>query len=80
MSFTGISIAGYLLVLAIPHWAAVIGGTFLFLAWTTLSLPATFTLVAESLPAGKHAMGIGVQSLVRRIPAIIGPIAGRRLD
>ena len=76
MSFTGISIAGYLLVLAIPHWAAVIAGTFLFLAWTTLSLPATFTLVAESLPAGKHAMGIGVQSLVRRIPAIVGPIAG----
>ena len=45
-------------------------------AWTTLSLPATFTLVAESLPAGKHAMGIGVQSLVRRIPAIVGPIVG----
>ena len=76
MSFTGISIAGYLLVLVIPHWFAVIGGTFLFLAWTTLSLPATFTLVADSLPPGKHAMGIGVQSLVRRVPAIVGPIAG----
>jgi MFS family permease len=76
MSFTAISIAGYLLVLAIPHWAAVIAASFLFLAWTTLSLPATFTLVADSLPAGKHAMGIGVQSLVRRVPAIIGPIAG----
>jgi hypothetical protein len=72
MSFTGISIAGYLLVLTVQHWAAVIGGTFSFLAWTTLSLPATFTLVAESLPAGKHAMGIGVQSLVRRIPGSSG--------
>lgn len=76
MSFTGVSIAGYLLVLAVPHWAGVIAGTFLFLAWTTLSLPATFTLIADSLPSGKHAMGIGVQSLVRRIPAIIGPVAG----
>lgn len=74
--FTAISIAGYLLLLAVPHWSAVIAGTFLFLAWTALSLPATFTLVADSLPAGKHAMGIGVQSLVRRLPAIIGPIAG----
>jgi hypothetical protein len=46
MSFTGISLSGYLLLLAIPHWAGVIAGTFLFLAWTTLSLPATFTLVA----------------------------------
>jgi hypothetical protein len=27
------------------------GGAFLFLAWTTLSLPATFTLVGESLPS-----------------------------
>ncbi|HET8547805.1 MAG TPA: MFS transporter [Bryobacteraceae bacterium] len=74
--FTLLSIAGYLFVLAVPHWAAVLGGAFLFLAWTTLSLPASFTLVAASLPAGKHTMGIGVQSLVRRIPVIAGPIAG----
>lgn len=75
-AFTLISIAGYLLVLAAPHWAAVLGGSFLFLAWTTLSLPATFTLVSASLPAGKHTMGIGVQSLVRRIPVIAGPVVG----
>ena len=75
-AFNLISIAGYLIVLTIPHWAAVLGGAFLFLAWTTLSLPATFTLIASSLPADKHAMGIGVQSLVRRLPVIVGPIAG----
>jgi MFS family permease len=75
-AFNLISIAGYLIVLAVPHWAAVLGGAFLFLAWTTLSLPATFTLVAGSLPADKHTMGIGVQSLVRRLPVIVGPIAG----
>jgi predicted MFS family arabinose efflux permease len=75
-SFTVLSIAGYLLVLAVPHWAAVLGGAFLFLAWTTLSLPATFTLIAASLPARKHTMGIGVQSLARRIPVIAGPVAG----
>jgi MFS family permease len=75
-SFTAISIAGYVLMLLVPHWAAVIVSSFLFLAWSTLSLPATFTLVADSLPASKHAMGIGVQSLVRRLPAIVGPIVG----
>jgi MFS family permease len=78
-AFTVISIAGYLLVVAVPHWAAVVAGAFLFLAWSTLSLPATFTLVADSLPAGKHAMGIGVQSLVRRVPVIVGPIVGGML-
>jgi predicted MFS family arabinose efflux permease len=75
-AFTLVSIAGYVLMLVVQHWAVVLLASFLFLAWTTLSLPATFTLVAQSLPAGKHAMGIGVQSLVRRIPVIAGPIAG----
>ena len=75
-AFTLISIAGYVLLLASRHWIAVLAATFLFLAWSTLSLPATFTLVAESLPPEKHAMGIGVQSLMRRLPVIIGPVAG----
>jgi len=75
-AFTLVSIAGYLVVLSVEHWAAVLFGSVLFLAWTTLSLPATFTLVAHSLPADKHAMGIGIQSLVRRLPVIVGPVLG----
>lgn len=74
--FTLLSIAGYVVLLLVQHWAAVLAAAFLFLAWSTLSLPATFTLVASSLPVEKRAMGIGVQSLVRRLPVIIGPIAG----
>jgi len=74
--FTAISICGYALVLAIPHWGAVIGGTFLFLAWSSFSLPAMFTLVGASLPPLKHTMGIGIQSLIKRVPIIIGPIVG----
>jgi predicted MFS family arabinose efflux permease len=75
-AFTMISIAGYLLVLATQSVAGVLIGMFLFLAWTNLSLPATFSLVAASLPATQHAMGIGVQSLIRRLPVLIGPVAG----
>jgi len=78
-AFNAISIAWYALVLAIPHWTAVIGGMFLFLAWSTLSLPAMFSLVAASLSREKHTMGIGVQSLVKRIPIIAGPIIGGML-
>jgi MFS family permease len=44
-----------------------------------LSLPASFTLVGESLPPHQHAMGIGIQSLVRRLPVIVGPVAGGML-
>lgn len=74
--FTSLSIAGYVLVLALPYWPAVLVAMFLFLAWTNLSLPATFTLVGASLPANRHATGIAVQSLVRRLPVLVGPIAG----
>src|SRR5713101_8636625 len=33
MLFSGLSFAGYILVLAWPHWLALVLGTFLFLAW-----------------------------------------------
>jgi MFS family permease len=48
----------------------------LFLAWSALSLPTTFTVVATSLERHRHTMGIGVQSLVRRVPMMLGPLLG----
>lgn len=74
--FSIISMAGYVLVLAWPHWLALIMGAFLFLAWSALSLPATFAVVASSLQSSQHTMGIGVQSMVRRVPMMIGPLVG----
>ena len=74
--FNIVSIVGYALVLLIPKWSAVICGMFLFLSWTCFSLPASFSLVAESLAANRHAMGIGVQSVVKRLPIMIAPILG----
>lgn len=76
IAFILISVAGYAVALATASPSGVIGGMFLFLAWSNLSLPATFSLVGRSLPASKHAMGIGIQSLIKRIPVVIGPIAG----
>ncbi|MBZ5591622.1 MAG: MFS transporter [Acidobacteriia bacterium] len=76
VAFTAISIMGYLVVLLVPRWPAVIGGTFLFLAWSALSLPAMFSLVAANLAAAKHTMGIGIQSLIKRLPILIGPVIG----
>ncbi len=77
--FNLVSIAGYALALLIPHWGAVIAGMFLFLSWTCFSLPATFSLVGASLAANRHSMGIGVQSVIRRLPIMIAPIFGGML-
>ena len=74
--FNGVSLAGYLLVLAWHHWVALLLGAFLFLAFSALSLPATFTVIATSLEKGKHTMGVGVQSMIRRIPMMVGPLVG----
>jgi MFS family permease len=79
ITFNVISIAGYAIVLLIPHWGAVIAGMFLFLSWTCFSLPATFSLVAETLAANRYAMGIGVQSVIKRLPIMIAPIFGGML-
>src|SRR5882724_5685526 len=62
IGFTAASIAGYLALLVLPGAGGVIAAMFLFLAWSSFSLPATFALVADALPSSKHAMGIGMQS------------------
>lgn len=77
--FNIVSIIGYALVLLIPHWGAVIAGMFLFLSWSCFSLPATFSLVAAALEANRHAMGIGVQMVIRRLPIMIAPFFGGML-
>src|SRR5262245_3910794 len=74
--FNALSLLGYALVLVWQHWIALLGGVFLFLAWSALSLPATFAVVATSLDQRQHTMGVGVQSMVRRIPMMVGPVIG----
>jgi MFS family permease len=71
-----LSLAGYWVVPIWQHWLAVIIGAFLFLAWSSFSLPATFTIVATSLKQTRHTMGVSVQSMVRRVPMMIGPLIG----
>src|SRR5258706_1036644 len=76
MLFSALSLAGYLLVLVWHHPLALVLGSFLFLAWSAFSLPTTFSIVATSLKAHQHTMGIGVQSMVRRVPMMLGPLGG----
>src|SRR5436189_834807 len=74
--FNVVSIVGYALVLFIPHCRAVIAGMFFFLSWSCFSLPATFSLVGAALEANRHSMGVGVQSVIKRLPIMIAPFFG----
>ena len=74
--FNIVAMGGFLIVILIPSWQAVLVGAVFFLSWTAISLPATMSLVASVLPENKRTMGVSMHSLVRRIPMALGPILG----
>jgi MFS family permease len=74
--FNIVAMAGFLLVIIIPAWQAVIIGAVLFISWSAISLPATMSLIYRVLPQNKRTMGVSMHSLVRRIPMALGPILG----
>ena len=74
--FNLLSIVGYLIVVLIDRWWAVLLGAAFFISWSAISLPATMDLVGKAVPKNKRAMGVSVQSLVRRIPKTLGPFVG----
>ena len=74
--FNIIAMGGFLIVICIPAWQAVLVGALFFLSWSAISLPATMRLISQVLPATKHTMGVSMHSLVRRIPMALGPVLG----
>ena len=74
--FNLMAMAGFIIVILIPAWPAVILGSILFLSWTAISLPASMSLVANILPKDKRTMGVSMHSLVRRVPMALGPLIG----
>jgi MFS family permease len=74
--FNIVAMLGFLVVILIPAWQAVLVGAVFFLSWTAISLPATMSLVARVLPKNKRTMGVSMHSLVRRVPMALGPVVG----
>ena len=74
--FNSVAILGFLIVVLIPTWQAVLIGAVFFLSWSAISLPATMSLIAQVLPKNKQTMGVSMHSLVRRIPMALGPVMG----
>jgi len=74
--FNSMAITGFLIVVIFPYWQAVIVGSFLFIAWSAISLPATMSLVSKVLPKNKRTMGVSLHSFVRRVPMALGPVVG----
>jgi MFS family permease len=74
--FNALSMVGYLCVIFIHTWWAVLLGAAFFISWSAISLPATMDLLAKIVPKNRRTMGVSVLALVRRVPKMLGPVVG----
>src|SRR5918997_331755 len=74
--FVALASAGYVIYLFSPSWPFVFLGLALAMAWQSMASPAIFAVIGDALPREKRAMGFTLQSILKRVPIVIAPIAG----
>ncbi|HEX5706644.1 MAG TPA: MFS transporter [Pyrinomonadaceae bacterium] len=77
--FIVIASVGYALYLFSPSWPFVFAGLVFSLAWQSMASPAIFAVIGDALPRERRAMGFTVQSLLKRVPMTLAPLAGGAL-
>ena len=76
MLFTLLAMIGYLVYLLVSNWIWVLAGTVFVMAWTSLSSPAVFAIIGDTLPQQRRSIGFGVQSVLKRVPIVVAPSIG----
>ncbi|HSD45299.1 MAG TPA: MFS transporter, partial [Pyrinomonadaceae bacterium] len=79
MVFVTLASAGYVVYLLSPSWPFVFLGLALVMAWQSMASPAIFALIGDALPRERRAMGFTLQSILKRVPIVIAPLAGGAL-
>lgn len=79
LTFIVLASAGYLIYLFSPSWTFVFAGLVFAMAWSSMASPAIFAVIGDSLPKERRAIGFTVQSILKRVPAVIAPIIGGAL-
>jgi MFS family permease len=74
--FVMLASAGYLIYLVSPSWPVVFLGLALAMSWQSMASPAIFALIADALPRERRAMGFTLQSILKRVPIVVAPVAG----
>jgi MFS family permease len=74
--FNAMAISGYVAFATAHSWVILVAALPLVMAWQSFSLPATFSLIGDTLPQKRRSLGFAYQSIVRRIPIVVAPIAG----
>lgn len=75
--FTALAMAGYATYAIAPSWPVVFVGLLGVMAWKSGAFPLTFAVIGDSLPRERRAIAFSVQSILVRVPRVIGaPIGG----
>jgi len=77
--FIALSSGGYVVYLFSPWWPLLFAALALVMAWQSMASPAVFAVIGDSLPRERRAMGFTLQSILKRLPIVIAPIAGGAL-
>src|SRR5947209_6097024 len=77
--FIALTSAGYVVYLFSPWWPLLFVALALVMAWQSMASPAIFAVIGDSLPRERRAMGFTLQSILKRLPIVIAPIARRAL-
>ncbi len=77
--FIALATAGYVVYLISPSWELVFLGLALAMAWQSMASPAIFSVIGDSLPRERRAMGFTLQSILKRVPIVISPLVGGAL-
>ena len=73
--FITVASLGYLVYLLTSSWPLLFLGLALVMARQSMASPAIFSVIGDSLPRERRAMGFTLQSILKRLP-VIAPIVG----
>jgi MFS family permease len=77
--FIVLSSVGYLIYLVSTSWVFLFVGLVFVMSWQSMASPTIFAVIGDSLPRERRAMGFTLQSILKRIPAVVAPIVGGAL-
>lgn len=77
MLFTMTAMGGYACYALAWHWGWVFVGLWFVMAWKAGAFPVTFAVIGDALPQGQRVLAFSVQSMLVRVPRVIGaPLGG----
>ena len=77
--FIALATCGYLVYLVSPSWPYVFLGLALSMSWHSMASPTIFAVIGDALPRERRAMGFTIQSMLKRVPMAVAPLAGGAL-